>query len=180
MKKLSLFLILFSSYFLIQAQPLITRTGHISFFSRIPLENIKAENKQVNAAINLSKQNIAFTALLKGFLFEKALMQEHFNENYVESHLYPKTSFTGSYNGNVNLDENGTYNILVKGNLTLHGITRGIEVPAVMEVRNGKLTGKTNFKIKPADYNIKIPAVVKDKIPQQIDVAVTISFDIQK
>jgi len=80
----------------------------------------------------------------------------------------------------VNLDENGTYNILVKGNLTLHGITRGIEVPAVMEVRNGKLTGKTNFKIKPADYNIKIPAVVKDKIPQQIDVAVTISFDIQK
>ena len=163
---------------LTEAQPLITRNGYIGFFSKTPLENIKAENRQVNAVIDLQKKNIAFAALIKSFLFEKALMQEHFNENYLESHKYPKASFSGSYTGEVNLAKDGIYNIIVKGKLTLHGVTRMIEKPATLEVQGGKLTGRSNFKIKPADYNIKLPAVVKDKIAQQIDVAVKIDYNL--
>lgn len=179
-KNLFLCLLLCFSQLLTEAQPLITRTGYISFFSKTPLEDIKAENRQVNAVIDLAKKNIAFAALMKGFLFPKALMQEHFNENYVESDKYPKTSFIGSYTGDVDPGKDGIYSIKVKGNLTLHGITRTIEVPATMDVKGGKLTGKTNFKIKPADYNIKIPSLVKDKIAQQIDVAVNIDYNLSK
>ncbi|HZF66233.1 MAG TPA: YceI family protein [Chitinophagaceae bacterium] len=179
-KNLFLCLLLCFSQFLIEAQTFVTRNGYIGFFSKTPFENIKAENRQVNAVIDLAKKNIAFAALMKGFLFPKALMQEHFNENYVESDRYPKTSFTGSYTGDVDPGKDGTYNIKVNGNLTLHGVTRSIEVPATLDVKEGKLTGKTNFRIKPADYNIKIPALVKDKIAQQVDVTVKVDYSLSK
>jgi polyisoprenoid-binding protein YceI len=180
MKTLLLFLILCCSSLVLAAQPLVTRTGYISFFSKTPLEDIKAENRQVNAVVDLAKKNIVFAALMKSFLFPKALMQEHFNENYVESDKYPKVTFVGNYTGDVDLANDGTYPIKVKGNLTLHGITRLIEVPATMDVKAGKLIGKSNFKIKPADYNIKVPALVKDKIAQLIDVAVKIDYNLSK
>lgn len=180
MKNLLLFLIICWCHLLVEAQPKITRTGYIGFFSKTPLEDIKAENRQVNSVIDLAKKNIAFAALMKGFLFQKALMQEHFNENYVESDKYPKTSFAGSYTGDVDPTKDGIYNIKVKGNLTLHGVTRAIEVPATMEVQGGKLTSKSNFKLKPTDFNIKIPSLVKDKIAQQIDVAVKIDYNLSK
>ena len=179
-KNLFLCLLLCFSQFLIEAQTFVTRNGYIGFFSKTPFENIKAENRQVNAVIDLAKKNIAFAALMKGFLFPKALMQEHFNENYVESDRYPKTSFTGSYTGDVDPGKDGTYYIKVNGNLTLHGVTRSIEVPATLDVKEGKLTGKTNFRIKPADYNIKIPALVKDKIAQQVDVTVKVDYPLSK
>ena len=179
-KNLFLCLLLCFSQFLIEAQTFVTRNGYIGFFSKTPFENIKAENRQVNAVIDLAKKNIAFAALMKGFLFPKALMQEHFNENYVESDKYPKTSFIGSYTGDVDAGKDGSYTIIVKGNLTLHGITHTIEVPASIDVKKGKLTGISNFKIKPADYNIKIPALVKDKIAQQVDVAVKIDYNLSK
>lgn len=180
MKNLFLCLLLCFGQLLVEAQPLITRTGYISFFSETSLEDIKAENRQVNAVIDLGKKNMAFAALMKSFLFEKALMQEHFNENYVESDKYPKASFVGSYIGDVNPAKDGNYPIKVKGNLTLHGVTRAIEVPATIEFRQGKLISKSNFKINPTDYNIKIPAVVKDKIAQQLDVVVKIEYNLSK
>src|SRR5215213_6344089 len=126
-------------------QPLITRNGYIGFFSKTPLEDIKAENNQVVAAIDLQKKTIAFTALLKSFLFRKELMQQHFNENYVESDTYPKTNFSGSFSGDVNLQRDGRYPVQVKGKLTLHGVTRDIAVPAVLVVQGGKMAGTTDF-----------------------------------
>lgn len=180
MKKLAILLLLCCSHLLMNAQPLITRTGYISFYSKTPLEDIKAENKQANAAIDLSKKSIACVALMKGFLFPKALMQEHFNENYVESDKYPKASFAGSYTGDVDPAKDGTYKVILKGNLTLHGVTRSIEAPAVMEVKAGKLTGTSHFKIKPADYNIRIPALVKDKIAQHMDITVKVDYNLPK
>ncbi len=145
MKKLTLFIFLLSGQLLLKAQPLITRNGFISFYSKTPLEDIKAENKQVNAVIDLSTKKIAFVLLMKGFLFENALMQEHFNENYVESDKYPKASFSGSYTGDVNPVKEGNYPIVVKGDLTIHGITHNIESPATIEVKEGKLAGRSNF-----------------------------------
>ena len=106
-----------------------TRTGFIGFYSRTPLEDIRGENNQVYAVIDAGKKNLAFAALLKGFIFPKELMQEHFNENYVESDKYPKVTFTGIFTGDVSPAANGVYKILVKGNLTLHNVTRAISVP---------------------------------------------------
>jgi YceI-like domain len=155
-------------------QTFTTRNGYIGFFSKTPLEDIKAENRQVYAVIDASKKNLAFTCLVKGFLFAKELMQEHFNENYIESDKYPKASFIGAYTGDVNVSKDGTYPVQVKGQLTLHGVTQTIDVPATLEVKGGKVTGASNFKLTPADFNIKIPSLVRQKIAKQIDVHVLI------
>jgi hypothetical protein len=155
-------------------QTYLTRNGYIGFFSKTPLEDIKAENRQVYAVIDAGKKNLAFTCLVKGFLFPKALMQEHFNENYVESDKYPKASFSGAYVGDVPAGKDGTYPVQIKGQLTLHGVTQNIDVPATIAVNGNKLTGTSNFKLTPGDFNIKIPALVKEKIASQIDVSVSV------
>jgi hypothetical protein len=151
-----------------------TRTGFIGFYSKTPLEDIRAENNQVYAIIDGGKKNIAFSLLLKGFIFQKELMQEHFNENYVESDKYPKANFSGAYTGDVPLNKDGVYKVTVKGNLNLHNVTKPIEVPATIEVKNGHLIGLSDFKLKPEDFNISIPSLVRDKIDKDISVKVNI------
>ena len=151
-----------------------TRAGFVGFYSKTALEDIKAENNQVYAIIDAGKQNLAFQLLLKGFVFTKELMQEHFNENYVESDKYPKATFSGAYTGNVELNKDGVYPVTVKGILSLHNASKSIEVPATIEVKNGHLLGKTEFKVRPEDFNISIPSVVRDKIDKEITVKVNI------
>jgi hypothetical protein len=157
-----------------RSQTFITRNGYIGFFSKTPLEDIKAENQQVYAVIDAGKKNLAFTCLVKGFLFRKELMQEHFNENYIESDKYPKADFVGAYTGDVNENKDGAYPVQVKGKLTLHGVTQNIDVPATIEVKGGKLIGSSDFKLTPGDFNINIPALVREKIAKQIDVRVSV------
>jgi polyisoprenoid-binding protein YceI len=156
------------------SQLYMTRTGYISFLSSMPLEDIKADNNQVYAVIDPEKKEIAFTLLLKSFLFAKELQQEHFNENYVESDKYPKSSFVGSYKENIDLSKDGTYPITVTGTLTLHGVTKPIAEPATLQVKAGHLLGECSFFINPEDYNITIPSVVRDKIAKQVSVTVKI------
>ena len=151
-----------------------TRTGFIGFYSKTPLEDIKAENNQVYAIIDAGKKNIAFSLLLKGFIFQKELMQEHFNENYVESDKYPKANFTGAFTGDVPLNKDGSYKVTVKGSLNLHNVTKPVEIPATIEVKNGHLVGQADFKLKPEDFNISIPSLVRDKIDKEISVKVNI------
>ena len=180
MKKFILFLAVATASYVATAQKYMTRNGVITFYSKTPLEDIKATNNQAYAVIDAGNKNLAFTLLLKGFLFAKELMQQHFNEKYVESDKYPKASFTGSYTGDVDLAKDGTYNATVKGQLTLHGVTKPVEAPATMQVQNGKLIGKCDFKISPADYDISIPSLVKDKIAKQLDVSVLIDCSAAK
>src|ERR1700750_1392280 len=103
-----------------------TKTGKISFYSKTTMENIEAHNRSVTAVLDAKTGNVQFSALIKGFEFEKALMQQHFNENYLESTKYPQASFKGQIvnNSDVNYTKDGTYNVKVKGQLTLHGETQ--------------------------------------------------------
>jgi hypothetical protein len=156
------------------SQQYSTRTGFIGFYSKTPLEDIRAENNQVYAIIDAGKKNLAFALLLKGFVFAKELMQEHFNENYVESDKYPKASFSGAYTGDIQLDKDGVYKVIVKGNLTLHNVSKPVETPATLEVRNGRLLGQAEFKLKPEDFKIGIPSVVRDKIDKEMAVKIRI------
>jgi hypothetical protein len=158
----------------------ITRTGFIGFYSKTPLEDIRAENNQVFAAIDADKKNIAFSLLLRGFVFTKELMQEHFNENYVESDKYPKATFNGSFTGDVDVTKDGVYRVMVKGNLTLHNVTHPLEAPGTIEVKGGKLLGQAEFKVKPEDYNITIPSLVRDKIAGEMRVNVKIECSTNK
>lgn len=177
MKKLMVLSFLFISC-VASAQKLMTRNGYIGFFSKTPLEDIKAESNQAAAVLDLTKQSLAFAVLVKGFLFKEELMQEHFNENYIESDKFPKATFSGTYTGNVDLTKSGTYNVMAKGQLALHGVTRTIEVPATFQVQSGKVIGKAAFTLKPEDVAIKIPALVRDKIAQQISVSVNVEFQL--
>jgi len=116
--------------------------------------------------------------LMKGFLFKKALMQDHFNEDYVESDRFPKAQFEGSYTELLDVSTNGLAKISIRGKLTMHGATKDIEMPATVNIKDGVLYCKAEFQLVPEDYQIKIPKLVRDKIAKKVDVF--ISFDLRK
>lgn len=180
MKKLVLLLILsltISQYG--NAQRLITKNGHISFFSDGPLEKIEAHNNQVNAALDTKTGDFVFKVLMKSFIFEKALMQEHFNENYVESDQFPNATFVGKITNIESIDFNkpGTYEALTEGKLTIHGITQPAANMGTFVVKKEGVDGTSKFMIKLADYEITIPGAVTGKIAEEIEITVDIHLE---
>lgn len=161
------------------AQRYLTKTGKISFFSQAPLEKIEAHNSQVNCALDSKTGDFVFKVLMKSFEFEKALMQEHFNENYVESDKYPNATFKGKVVnvGQIDFTKNGSYTAEVEGDLTIHGITRPIKKTGTFEVKDGKVNGKSKFTILLADYSISVPAPVVDNIAKEIEITVDVMLD---
>jgi polyisoprenoid-binding protein YceI len=155
-------------------QKYFTKTGHISFFSKTAVENIEAHNQQASCVIDFSTGDLQFQVLMKGFQFKKALMQEHFNENYVESATYPKAVFKGKIKNlnNINLNQDGTYPVEVSGDLNMHGVTKNIIGKATIEVKNGKVQAKSKFNTKPQDFNIKIPIAVRNNIAETVEISV--------
>lgn len=174
MKKLVFITCISMTVMCARAQLYITKTGFVGFYSKTPLEDIKAENNQVFAAVDLSKKTIAFSMLLKGFLFRKELMQEHFNENYVESDKYPRATFSGTFSGDVDPAGQPAVTVQVKGKISLHGVEKEFSTPATIEIKDGVMNGTAKFQLLPQDFNIAIPSLVREKIAKQIDVVITI------
>ncbi len=154
-------------------QQYMTRAGFVGFYSKTSAEDIKAENHQGYAIIDEGKKNLAFAVLIKGFTFPKELMQEHFNENYMESDKYPKATFIGAYSGDLGAGD-GVYPVTVKGTLTAHGVSKPVEGPATIERKGNQLIGHCTFKIIPEDFNVQIPSLVRDKIERTLKVDVDI------
>jgi len=156
-----------------------TRTGQISFFSATTAENIDAKNNEVFSLIDQSKGDLAFQVLVTGFKFKKSLMEEHFNENYMESTKFPKATFKGNIPdiSKVNFKDNGNYPVEVIGDLTMHGVTNKIKVPATIIVTNGKVSASTKFTVKLADYDIKVPSLVAKQLSETVDVSVVCNYD---
>ena len=171
------FLVLLLNFFDASAQAkYFTKTGKISFYSKSAMENIEAVNNKLMSVWDIENGQIEFAVLMKGFEFEKALMQEHFNENYVESDKFPKATFKGIVeNSNaVSIAKNNTTNIKVSGNLTLHGVTNPVSTTATIIVKNGVISASCNFNILLQDYKISIPSIVSDKINKKIDISINI------
>ena len=180
MKKCILLLAAVSVTFFAAAQTkYFTKNGRIFFNASSPLEKIEAINDKSTSVIDLSTGQIEFGVLLKAFLFERALMQEHFNENYVESDKYPKATFKGMIADASSIDKtkDGTYPVKITGKLTLHGVTKDIETMATFTVKNGALSATTDFKIEAEDYNIVIPGLVKDKVAKTISINVQSNYE---
>jgi hypothetical protein len=161
------------------AQTYITRSGKITFFSKAPVENIEAINNEVTSILDTKKGELAFIALIKSFKFQKALMEEHFNENYMESNTFPKANFKGTITdlSKVNFSRDGTYSVNVKGDLTIHGVTKNVEAPGTITVSQGKIAGSSKFNIKLKDYNIKIPTAVINNIAETISITVDCKYE---
>ena len=178
MKRLFLLVLFLNIIFALNAQKYITKNGFISFYSHTPLEEIKAENNQVVSALDISSGEIVFQALIKSFHFERALMEEHFNENYMESDKIPKSSFKGKITNlsSVDFTKPGTYNVNVDGDLTIHDVTNKVSVKGTIEVVSGGINATSKFNVVPEDYKITIPGVVRDKIDKTLEVTVTMKY----
>ncbi|OJW77795.1 MAG: hypothetical protein BGO69_02190 [Bacteroidetes bacterium 46-16] len=178
MKKVVIAVILVCSVAAAHAQKYMTRTGQVSFFSHTPLENIDAINNEVAAILDSKTGALILQVPVKSFKFERALMEEHFNENYMESDKYPRADFNGTVAdvSAVNFAKDGAYKVTVKGKMTMHGVTKEVAVPAVLTVKGKEVTGQAKFSIIPGDYNIKIPSLVENKIAKEISVSVNSVF----
>lgn len=181
MRKIFLIITCLFSIALVNAQSIYKMiSGEISFFSEAPMENIEAHNEQVKAIINTDKKEFAFVVPIIGFKFEKPLMEEHFNENYMESEKYKTAQFKGVYVGDIDLSKNGTYKVEAKGQLTIHGVEKERKMSGEFEVIDGKLLLKTDFIVKLEDHKIKIPKLVVKNIAEEVKVSVNLNFEPKK
>ena len=154
-----------------------TRAGTISFFSSTPIEDIKAINEQTTCVLDLETGDLSFRIPIRGFIFKNGLMQEHFNENYLESDTYPNASFTGSIEGckDINLTEK-LQPVSLKGPMTIHGVSKDIAESGNILMKENRVIGAATFKITVADYKIEIPKIVRDNIAKVVDVTVDLSL----
>ncbi|WP_299313743.1 YceI family protein [uncultured Aquimarina sp.] len=178
MKNLLLFLLVFVSGSLLAQGKFITKKGSISFEASVPsFEEVKAKNTTVTAILNTDNGEFAALALIKGFRFKNALMEEHFNENYIESDEYPKATFKGKL---VDFDNSNIQNeYTIKGTLSLHGKAKEIEAKGIVKKdSDGTISITSTFITKPDEFDIKIPSIVSKKIAN--DISVSLNFILKK
>lgn len=177
MKTITLLLLLaFSSTF--AQNKFITKIGVINFEASVPsFEEVAATNESVTAIVNIENGEIAALALVKGFRFKNALMEEHFNENYAESDKFPKATFKGKIE-DFSLEKNeNTY--LLNGELSFHGKTKAIEnIKVKTSVVGDKIILTGEFLTKASDFDIEIPKIVRNKITE--DITITFQFELVK
>jgi hypothetical protein len=179
MKRLTILFVFLCAAYAVDAQKFITRDSYIGFYSHTPLEDIKGDNNQVASVLDTSTGDLVFQVLIKSFHFDRALMEEHFNENYMESDKFPKSTFKGKISNlaEVNFSKNGTYNVTVEGDLTIHDVTNKINTKGTIEVATGGINASSKFNINPEDYKINIPGVVSDKINKNLEVTVLMKYN---
>lgn len=170
------FLIISSGIQIDEDEKIIARQGQVSFFSYTSVEDIKAENNQVLSIINLQKKEIAVSMLMNAFIFEKALMREHFNESYLESDIYPKAFFKGKIIG---FDDtiDGEQTRIVKGIFTMHGKSKELEIKTKIEKNEDNYIFSGVFETFVNDYDINIPPLLAGNIAKSISVEFRFEYE---
>lgn len=179
----STFLVLVLAASSVHAQKYATRSGEIYFKSNGTIDDgVEATNDQVGVVLDASSGAVAFQVLIKSFRFEKALMEEHFNENYLESDEFPKSIFKGAIDNfeSLDLSKDGTHEVSLSGTLTLHGVTQEVTQPGSLTKKGNEISMVTHMKIPLDDYNIEIPSVVREKIAEVIDVDIDVALELVK
>jgi hypothetical protein len=148
--------------------------GVITFFSSAPLEDIEAKNNQVISLLNVRNSEIAVRIPIKKFQFRNKLMQEHFNENYLESDRYPYATFKGKINEVIDFQKAGVYDVTATGVLHIHGVNQNRTLKGKLQVSDTRIILDTSFDVLLVDHKISIPRLVFNKIAEKI--AVTTSF----
>ena len=174
-KKIALILVIcIAANTTINGQIYFTKNGRISFFSKTILEDINADNNQVISVLNPQTGALQFSLLNNAFHFHKAKMEEDFNEDYMESSRYPRSTFKGTIAGidKIDFSKDGTWPVNVNGELMIHGVSKSIAVPGKIIIKGEKVSASASFKILPKDYKIRIPSLVSNKIAESIDVTV--------
>ncbi len=168
-----LFLLIFCISRSCYAQVFSTSGGSIGFRSDAPLELIKASTNELRGKLDIAKKQFAFTAKISSFKgFNSPLQKEHFNENYMETQLYPDASFSGKIIEDVDFTQDGTYTIRAKGKLVLHGVAQERIIKTEVKIKGGVVSIKANFTVLLSEHNIAIPKVVHEKLASEIKVEV--------
>lgn len=158
------------------SQRYMAEKGMISFFSDAPVEDITATNNNVTSIFTASTGAIAFSVPIGDFEFDKKLMKEHFNDKYMESNRFPRSTFAGVISG-YSMGTAGVQRVRAQGKLTIHGIVKEIDVPGSFEVSNGAVQMKTRFNVLIADYGIKVPQLLFQNISDEIQVTVDLKYN---
>lgn len=180
MKKVIITSILLGIALSLSAQKVFTKEGHIAFTSTSPLETIEADNHKALSIIDLTDGSMEWSVLVKGFQFDKKLMQEHFNENYMESSKYPKAKLVAKLNGYGKLKEGDVSNLELPytGQLTIHGVTKEVSGVATFSGSMSSLSATSKLVVACADYDIDIPKVVRDNIAKEITIDVSADYQV--
>jgi len=163
----------------VYSQKYITKTGEIEIFSKTSLFTIEAVNKSVASILNTENGEIVVSTLVRSFDFEEELVEEHFNENYMESHKYPKASFKGNISdwGKVDISKDGAYDLIVEGDLTLHGTTVKISEPVKIAIKEGKIVGNSTFIVSLKAHDIEVEENYKDRIKDEVELNVHFEYN---
>lgn len=176
MKKLILFIFVFASF---ASNPLFAQiymakhtenNPTITFFSAAPMENITAVNHSAVTILKTTTNEIQISISIQNFKFKNALMEEHFNENYMESEKYPKCIFKGRITETVDWTKEGETPVTVVGKMELHGVTKEISVPGTITKKGNDFHLHTKFNLKVADYNIKVPSMYVKNIAEEVEI----------
>ncbi|MEN8798785.1 MAG: YceI family protein [Flavobacteriaceae bacterium] len=154
-----------------------TDKGEININASTPLEDINALNSTVNAILDPATGNFAVVMLVKEFEFDRKLMQEHFNENYMESERYPKATFSGSIQEfEISNLKSSPSKFRINGKISIHGVTRSLNADIQISKTKEGITLSSNFLIRPEDHGIEVPKIVFQKIAQEVEISV--KFDL--
>jgi len=155
----------------------IAKNAYISMYSSTPMEDILGESNEAVTILDSENGEIVVQALITTFHFKRALMEEHFNENYMESEKFPKTKFKGKIEGFDKAMLNGpVVEIKITGTLNIHGVDKNITVPGTIGIESGKLLGNAKFKVTPEEFGISIPSVVREKIAKEMTITVKATY----
>jgi len=154
-----------------------TKSGKVKFFSTTPVEDIEAINNQVDSKIS-DKGQLVFMVAMRGFTFKNALMQEHFNENYLESSKYPKATFMGTFSNlkDIDFSKDGVYKTTVSGEMKIHGVAKPVTASGTIEIKAGKVSAKSVFKLTITDYGIT-GKYIGDKIAKEVTITLDCSYE---
>ena len=155
----------------------IAKNAYISFYSSTPMEDILGESNEAVTILDSSNGEVVFQALMTTFHFKRALMEEHFNENYMESTKFPKAKFNGKIEGfNKAMLSANVSDIKVTGILSVHGVDKTITISGTIGTDGGKLVATSKFKITPEEFGISIPSLVRDKIGKEMEITVKATY----
>ncbi len=179
MKQIITSLLIIAATFSIHAQIYKAKPdgSTISFFSKSPLEDIDATSKKATIGLNTATGDLQVGVAMVSFKFPKPLMEEHFNENYVESTKFPTCIFKGKIQETIDYTKDGETKVTVKGTMALHGVTKEVEMKGTLTKKGNEIVINSDFKIKVADYNIKVPSLYVQNIAEVVDVKVNATLE---
>jgi len=174
--------ILFSCVFANAQHKYLTKNGLIQFEASVPsFEEVKAKNNSITAILNTTNGEFASLALIKGFRFKVALMEEHFNENYMDSDKYPKAILKGKIKGfSPHELSKSEKKFVLTSTLTVHGKTKKMDIPILLNKVDNIIYINATFSVTPEEFNISIPKIIRKKVAQKIDVSVNFELHQKK